>query len=56
MYIFSWLPSQIANFHNTIADRILPCLLPFLLQDALELEKLVQTDVMTWKDTAAVEA
>jgi dynein heavy chain 2 len=47
---------QIANFHNTIADRILPSLLPFMLQDALELEKMVQTDVMTWKDTRAVES
>ncbi|CAG0920502.1 unnamed protein product, partial [Notodromas monacha] len=46
---------HIANFHNTVGQRILPPLLPLLLQDALQLDNLVKTDVMTWKDTKAVE-
>lgn len=47
---------QIANFHNTIGDRIIPSQLPMLLPAAQELDGLVTAQQgVTWSDTIAVD-
>ncbi|CAH0554579.1 unnamed protein product [Brassicogethes aeneus] len=47
---------QIANFHNTIGDRMIPSLKPLMLTSALELSKLVQEqEVVSWGDEQSVE-
>lgn len=47
---------QIANFHNTIGDRMIPSQRPMMLASALELSKLVQEqEVVSWGDIQSVE-
>lgn len=46
---------QISTFHNTIGDRIVPCQRPILLQDAMELSKLVRSETVPWNDEDMVE-
>ncbi|XP_063237932.1 cytoplasmic dynein 2 heavy chain 1 [Bacillus rossius redtenbacheri] len=47
---------QVANFHNTIGDRMIPSQRPMMLKAALELAQLVQEqNSVTWSDTAAVD-
>ncbi len=41
---------QIATFHNTIGDRIIPCQRPILLKNAMELSKLVRSESVAWND------
>ncbi|XP_050308266.1 cytoplasmic dynein 2 heavy chain 1-like [Anthonomus grandis grandis] len=47
---------QIANFHNTIGNRMIPCQKPLMLTSALELSKLVQEqEVVSWGEEKHVE-
>lgn len=47
---------QIANFHNTIGDRMIPSQKPMMLADALELSKLVQEqEVVSWGEEKHVQ-
>ncbi|XP_068082912.1 cytoplasmic dynein 2 heavy chain 1 [Anabrus simplex] len=47
---------QVANFHNTIGDRMIPSQRPMMLEAALELARLVQEqNGVTWSDTVAVD-
>ncbi|XP_030382925.1 cytoplasmic dynein 2 heavy chain 1 [Scaptodrosophila lebanonensis] len=45
---------QIATFHNTIGDRMIPCQRPIMLKNALELAALVQSETVAWQDEASV--
>ncbi|XP_074038391.1 dynein cytoplasmic heavy chain beethoven [Leptinotarsa decemlineata] len=46
---------QIANFHNTIGDRMIPSQKPMMLASALELSKLVQEqEVVSWGEEKSV--
>ncbi|KAK3929891.1 Cytoplasmic dynein 2 heavy chain 1 [Frankliniella fusca] len=48
---------QVANFHNTIGDRMITSQRPMMLATALELARLVQEQSgVTWTNTAAVDA
>uniref|UniRef100_A0A8D8QIW2 Cytoplasmic dynein 2 heavy chain 1 n=2 Tax=Cacopsylla melanoneura TaxID=428564 RepID=A0A8D8QIW2_9HEMI len=48
---------QVANFHNTIGDRMIVSQRPMMLVTALELAKLVQGQHgITWTNTGAVDA
>ena len=52
--LFWWL--QVANFHNTIGDRMIASQRPMMLEAALDLARLVQEqNGVTWSDTAAVD-
>ncbi|XP_017783105.1 PREDICTED: cytoplasmic dynein 2 heavy chain 1 [Nicrophorus vespilloides] len=47
---------QIANFHNTIGDKMIPSQRPMMLISAVELSRLVQNqEVVSWGDIEAVE-
>lgn len=46
---------QIATFHNTIGDRMIPCQRPIMLQNAVELSKLVQSETVAWNDEESVQ-
>lgn len=47
---------QVANFHNTIGDRMIESQRPMMLAGALELSKLVQQEeVVSWGDVRSVE-
>ncbi|KAF5303585.1 hypothetical protein FQR65_LT08186 [Abscondita terminalis] len=47
---------QIANFHNTIGDRMIPSQRPMMLASALNLAKLVQEqEVVSWNNIDRVE-
>lgn len=47
---------QIANFHNTIGDRMVQCLKPMMLGSALKLSNLVQEqEVVSWVEEKSVE-
>lgn len=46
---------QIATFHNTIGDRMIPCLRPIMLQNALKLSNLVRSESVAWNDESSVE-
>lgn len=46
---------QIANFHNTIGDRMIPCVRPVMLKNALELSNLVRSESVAWNDEESVE-
>lgn len=46
---------QITTFHNTIGDRMVPCLRPVMLKNALELSKLVRSESVAWNDEESVE-
>nr|CAD7594425.1 unnamed protein product [Timema genevievae] len=48
---------QVANFHNTIGDRMIPSQRPMMLEAALEMAQLVKQQTgVTWGDTAAVDS
>ncbi|KAJ8926455.1 hypothetical protein NQ314_021244 [Rhamnusium bicolor] len=47
---------KIANFHNTIGDRMITSQKPMMLASALELSKLVQEqEVVSWGEEKSVE-
>lgn len=47
---------QVANFHNTIGDRMIESQRPMMLSGALELSRLVQQqEVVSWGDVRSVE-
>ncbi|KAK6637824.1 hypothetical protein RUM44_008246 [Polyplax serrata] len=47
---------QIANFHNTIGDRIIPSQKPMLLPSAQRLDSLINSQhTVTWSNTKAVD-
>ncbi|KAH8278084.1 hypothetical protein KR026_009737 [Drosophila bipectinata] len=46
---------QIATFHNTIGDRMIPCQRPIMLKNALELQRLVQSETVAWQDETSVQ-
>lgn len=46
---------QIATFHNTIGDRMIPCQRPIMLKNAMELAKLVHSETVAWIDEDAVQ-
>lgn len=46
---------QIATFHNTIGDRMVPCLRPIMLKNAIELSNLVRSESVAWNDEESVE-
>ncbi|XP_060645040.1 cytoplasmic dynein 2 heavy chain 1 [Drosophila nasuta] len=46
---------QIATFHNTIGDRMIPCQRPIMLKNALELQRLVQSETVAWQDEESVQ-
>ncbi|XP_016964184.1 cytoplasmic dynein 2 heavy chain 1 [Drosophila biarmipes] len=46
---------QIATFHNTIGDRMIPCQRPIMLKNALELQGLVQSETVAWQDESSVQ-
>lgn len=46
---------QIANFHNTIGDRMVACLRPIMLKNALELSNLVRSESVAWNDEESVD-
>ncbi|CAH1183888.1 unnamed protein product, partial [Phaedon cochleariae] len=53
---FARILEQIANFHNTIGDRMIPSQKPMMLASALELSKLVQEqEVVSWGDEKSVD-
>lgn len=45
---------QIATFHNTIGDRMVPCLRPVMLKNAVELSNLVRSESVAWNDEGSV--
>lgn len=45
---------QIAAFHNTIGDRMIVCQRPIMLNNAIELSRLVQSESVTWNDQESV--
>lgn len=48
---------QVANFHNTIGDRMIPSQRPLMLTTALELARAVQEQSgVVWSDLNAVDA
>ncbi|CAB3367864.1 Hypothetical predicted protein [Cloeon dipterum] len=47
---------KVANFHNTIGDRMIPCQRPMMLEAAFALSQLVQKETqVTWVDPFAVD-
>ncbi|XP_058827016.1 cytoplasmic dynein 2 heavy chain 1-like [Topomyia yanbarensis] len=46
---------QIATFHNTIGDRMIPCQRPIMLNNAMEFSKLVKSESVSWNDEHSVE-
>lgn len=46
---------QIAAFHNTIGERMIPCQRPIMLKNAVELASLVQSENVPWNDEESVE-
>jgi len=46
---------DIATFHNTIGDRMIPCQRPIMLKNALELQYLVQSETVAWQDESSVQ-
>uniref|UniRef100_A0A6P7FU93 Cytoplasmic dynein 2 heavy chain 1 n=1 Tax=Diabrotica virgifera virgifera TaxID=50390 RepID=A0A6P7FU93_DIAVI len=53
---FARILEQIANFHNTIGDRMIPSQKPMMLASAMELSKLVQEqEVVSWGQERSVE-
>lgn len=46
---------QIANFHNTIGDRIIPCQRPIMLKNAMELSNLVKSQSVSWNNEESVK-
>lgn len=46
---------QIANFHNTIGDRMIACQRPIMLSNARELSGLVRGESVKWNDRASVD-
>lgn len=53
---FAKILEQIANFHNTVGDRMITSQRPMMLASALNLSKLVQEEeVVSWSDIRSVE-
>ncbi|XP_062711545.1 cytoplasmic dynein 2 heavy chain 1 [Aedes albopictus] len=46
---------QIATFHNTIGDRMIPCQRPIMLKNAMEFANLVKSESVSWNDEDSVE-
>ncbi|XP_058460067.1 cytoplasmic dynein 2 heavy chain 1 [Malaya genurostris] len=46
---------QIATFHNTIGDRMVPCQRPIMLNNAMDFSKLVKSESVSWSDEDSVE-
>ncbi|XP_001847712.2 cytoplasmic dynein 2 heavy chain 1 [Culex quinquefasciatus] len=46
---------QIALFHNTIGDRMIPCQRPIMLKNAMEFANLVKSESVSWNDEDSVE-
>lgn len=46
---------QIATFHNTIGDRMIPCVRPIMLPNALKLSNLVRSESVAWNDELSVD-
>ncbi|XP_036340109.1 cytoplasmic dynein 2 heavy chain 1-like [Rhagoletis pomonella] len=46
---------QIATFHNTIGDRMIPCQRPIMLKNAVELSNMVQSQTVAWNDEESVQ-
>lgn len=46
---------QIANFHNTIGDKIIPCHRPIMLKSAVEFSNLVKSESVSWNNSESVE-
>lgn len=46
---------QIANFHNTIGDKIIPCHRPIMLKSAVEFSNLVKSESVSWNNPESVE-
>lgn len=46
---------QIAAFHNTIGDRMIPCQRPIMLKNAMEFSRLVKSESVSWNDEESVE-
>lgn len=45
---------QIAAFHNTVGDRMVPCQRPIMLKNAMELSRLVKSESVSWNDETSV--
>lgn len=45
---------QIASFHNTIGDRMIPCQRSIMLKNAVELSNLVKSESVPWNDEESV--
>ncbi|XP_055594856.1 cytoplasmic dynein 2 heavy chain 1 [Uranotaenia lowii] len=46
---------QIATFHNTIGDRMIPCQRPIMLKHAMDFSKLIKSESVSWNDEESVE-
>lgn len=46
---------QIATFHNTIGDKIIPIQRPIMLKNAVELSNLVRSESVSWNDEESVK-
>lgn len=45
---------QIASFHNTVGDRMVPCQRPIMLNNAKELSLLVKSKSISWNNEDSV--
>lgn len=45
---------QIAAFHNTVGDRMVPCQRPIMLKNAMDLARLVKSESVSWNDEESV--
>uniref|UniRef100_A0A1B0CJW6 Cytoplasmic dynein 2 heavy chain 1 n=1 Tax=Lutzomyia longipalpis TaxID=7200 RepID=A0A1B0CJW6_LUTLO len=46
---------QVATFHNTIGDRMIPCQRPIMLKNAVELSNLVRSESVAWNNEESVK-
>lgn len=46
---------QIAIFHNTIGDRMLPCHRPIMLESAVEFSRLVKSESVSWNNEDSIK-
>lgn len=49
------LLQQVAAFHNTIGDRMIPCQRPIMLKNAIELANTVKSESVPWSDEDSVK-
>ncbi|XP_059611101.1 cytoplasmic dynein 2 heavy chain 1 [Phlebotomus argentipes] len=52
---YARLLQQVATFHNTIGDRMIPCQRPIMLKNAVELSNLVRSESVAWNDEESVK-